>query len=444
MNGRLICAFLLFMQVATFAQKSAQSELLPFGINLCGGEFSENRLPGVLGIDYAYPTTENIDYFYSKGFRLFDILFKWERVQRNLGGPLESEDLQQLKKLVAYCESKGIQVILSLHNFGRYNIRGVDHIVGTQQVSRAHFKDVWNRLTYEFKDFKNIYAYDIMHEPHNMGSYSWRETAQQAIDEIRKQDKHTAIMIAGNNYAACEKWEEFSDDLRYLHDPSNKIIYDAHSYFDEDYSGRYKVPYHLAGVDEMIGVQRVLPFVKWLKKHNKRGFIGEYGVPDNDVRWLKVLENFMNCLQDLGVNGNYWAGGPLWKNYPLAVQSEVGKPDRPQMKIIQPHLFTQKLRFQQLHYADLKKVQEHFVKHQPRPTTYSTFLHLPKNGATPKLTQASTTSKSSSPKEKTNQIKAQPASLPNNNSTQNKGNSLLPGQSLIPIAGGITLLPPRD
>lgn len=441
MNSRLLCAFLFLLHVATFAQKSTLPEALPFGINLCGGEFSENRLPGILGQDYAYPTIQDIDYFYNRGFRLFDILFKWERIQKSLGGPLESQDLQQIKSLVAYCESKGIQVILSLHNFGRYNLRGVDYIVGTQQVSRAHFKDVWNKLTQEFKGFKNIYAYDIMHEPHNMGSYSWRETAQQAIDEIRKQDKHTSIMIAGNNYAACEKWEEFSDDLRFLHDPSNKIIYDAHSYFDEDYSGRYKKPYHLAEVDEMIGIQRVLPFVKWLKKHNKRGFIGEYGVPDYDVRWLKVLENFMNCLQDLGVNGNYWAGGPLWKNYPLSVQPENGKPDRPQMKIIQAHLSTPYSRFPNIHYADLKKIQEHFVKHQPRPTSYLAFLHPPKKAKESKLSQTNTANKNNSPKDKSNQVKAQPAALPSNN---NKSNSLLPGQSLIPVAGGISLLPPRE
>jgi endoglucanase len=443
MTGRLTCAFLFFLQVATFAQKSAEVPVIPYGINLCGGEFSEDRLPGVLGVDYAYPTTENIDYFYNRGFRLFDILFKWERIQKNLGGPLEIQDLQQIKNLVAYCESKGIQVILSLHNFGRYNLRGVDHIVGTNQVSRAHFKDVWNKLTQEFKGFKNIYAYDIMHEPHNMGSYSWRETAQQAIDEIRKQDKHTAIMIAGNNYAACEKWEEFSDDLRFLHDPSNKIIYDAHSYFDEDYSGRYKIPYQLTGVDEMIGVQRVLPFAKWLKKHNKRGFIGEYGVPDYDTRWLKVLENFMNCLQDLGINGNYWAGGPLWKNYPLSVQPESGKPDRPQMKIIQAQLSTPYSRFPRIEYTDLKKIQERFVKHQPRPTSYFAFLHPPKKINESKLSQTSTASKKNIPNNKSNEVKAQPAALPSNNNN-NKSNSLLPGQSLIPITGGISLLPPRE
>lgn len=60
------------------------------------------------------------------------------------------------------------------------------------------------------------------------------------------------------------------------------------------------------------------------------------------------------------------------------MQPENGKPDRPQMKIIQAHLSTPYSRFAQLHYADLKKVQEHFVKHQPRPSTYTAFLHPPK------------------------------------------------------------------
>ena len=39
--------------------------------------------------------------------------------------------------------------------------------------------------------------------------------------------------------------------------------------------------------------RRIQPFVEWLEAHNAKGFIGEYGVPNNDPRWLTVLDNFL-------------------------------------------------------------------------------------------------------------------------------------------------------
>jgi len=42
--------------------------------------------------------------------------------------------------------------------------------------------------------------------------------------------------------------------------------------------------------------------------------IGEYGIPDNDPRWLTVLDNFFAALDTAGMDGAYWAaanGGEL-------------------------------------------------------------------------------------------------------------------------------------
>ncbi len=43
----------------------------------------------------------------------------------------------------------------------------------------------------------------------------------------------------------------------------------------------------------LIGVERLRPFTEWLKEHHARGFIGEFGVPDDDPRWLEVLDRFL-------------------------------------------------------------------------------------------------------------------------------------------------------
>lgn len=319
---------------------AAQSPLL-FGMNMCGAEFGENNLPGVYNVHYTYPSEKQIDYFYNKGMRLIDLPFKWERIQRTLGGGLDMSELKMIQDVVRYCEGKGIKVVLSVHNFGRYNLNGIDYIIGSPTVTRDHFNNLWAQLARYFKNYTNIYAYDLTSEPHHMGSYSWFETAQQAINTIRTIDSRTAIMVAGDNYAACEKWVQYSNNLKDLYDPSDNIIYDAHSYFDFDYSGRYRKPYEQNGVDEWIGVNRTKPFVEWLKRHKKKGFIGEFGVPYNDSRWLKVLENFTNYLNANGIQGNYWAGGPLWDDsYTLSAQPTKNGEERPQMFILERYKLT--------------------------------------------------------------------------------------------------------
>lgn len=332
---RHICfTFLLSVVLALGASGQTQ----PFGINLCGGEFGEKEFPGTYGVTYQYPTNTEIDYFYKKGFRLIDLPFKWERVQPTLGGELDAFQLKEMKRVVAFCESRGIKVILGMHNFGRYRVNSRDMVIGTPYVTRADYCDVWIRLAKEFKGYKNIYGFDIMNEPHNMGPYSWSETAQQAILAIRTVDARNTIIIAGENYSNPDTWVKYNDALRNLKDPSGKLIFDAHCYFDRDFTGKYLLPYELNQVDEYVGVRRIKPFVDWLQKNNLKGIVGEFGVPGNDPRWLKTLDVFMRYISDLGMNGCYWAAGPLWPDdYALSVNPFADNIDKPQMKILKQY-----------------------------------------------------------------------------------------------------------
>jgi len=172
-----------------------------------------------------------------------------------------------------------------------------------------------------------------MSEPHHMEPYGWFPAAQMAITAIRSIDTHAHIIISGYNYANAEQWRQYSDDLKNLTDPADKLIYDAHCYFDKDYSGRYKESYDSSGADEFTGVVRIMPFVRWLKDNHKNGMVGEYGVPDNDLRWFKLLDNFLKYLSENNVNGCYWAAGSRWNHYPLSVQPFV-QADRPQMETL--------------------------------------------------------------------------------------------------------------
>jgi endoglucanase len=144
-------------------------------------------------------------------------------------------------------------------------------------------------------------------------------------------------MVEGESYSNAATWMEHNDNLKYLVDPSNSIIYNAHCYFDNDYSGTYAKSYDESNVNAYTGVECVKPFVNWLKANGKMGFVGEFGVPKNDARWLPVLDNFLHYLTANGISGSYWAAGPWWKNYPLSLHPVAGN-DQPQMGIYAKYL----------------------------------------------------------------------------------------------------------
>ena len=132
-----------------------------------------------------------------------------------------------------------------------------------------------------------------------------------------------------------ESAKEMSDDLKNLTDPSDNLVFEAHCYFDHDGSGIYRKGYDEEGAYPTVGIDRVRPFVDWLQRNHKRGFVGEYGVPGNDSRWLECLDLFLAFLTENGVNGTYWAAGSRWNKYILGVHPvDNYSKDQPQTAIL--------------------------------------------------------------------------------------------------------------
>ena len=335
MKKRFALAILcLLIIVCNIQYVSAQSIEPKFGITLCGAEFGEHNLPGTLNIDYTYPTTTDIDYFVAKGVDLIQLPIKWERVQRNLGGDLDQYELYYIHKFITDCKERKIQVNIVLQNFGKYRINCIDYIVGESEVTAWHLKDFWVKMALTLKNHDNIYAFSIMAEPSDMESCIWQNTLQYVINGIRNVDRFTYLLIEGNNYSNAATWLSFNDELKYLQDPSNKLIFNAHCYFDADFSGRYKKSFIEDGASLNIGVERITPFIEWLQTNNLKGFIGEFGVPKNDENWLATLNNFLHFVHSKNIGGCYWAAGQWWKDYQLSIQPEKDFSDQPQLILL--------------------------------------------------------------------------------------------------------------
>lgn len=307
-----------------------------FGVNLAGAEFGQN-MPGQYGTDYTWPNRTELAYFKSKNMRLVRVPFKWERIQPILNGPLDVNELERMKTFVASARAEGMWVLLDMHNYGRRKINGVEYIVGDPALPVSSLTDAWKKLAGEFSTHTNIWGYGLMNEPHGMlPGTPWVTIAQALIDGIRTVDQQTVIVVGGDSWSSAARWPVASDNLKTLNDPSDNLVFEAHVYFDNDASGAYDGTYDVEGATPQTGVDRVAPFVNWLKQNGKQGFVGEYGVPDDDARWLTTLDNMLAYLKSNCVNGTYWAAGPWWGSYRLAVEP-IGGTDRPQMAVLEKY-----------------------------------------------------------------------------------------------------------
>lgn len=312
------------LPTAVLGQRELKAQV---GVNLAGAEFPPR--PGVYGKDYLYPNRGEMAYYKSKGIRLLRIPFSWERMQPDIGGPLQPEELARLDEVVAGAHAVKAKLILDIHGYDRRDGK----LIGADPRLEKAFADVWLQLAMHYRSESAIYGYGLMNEPHDTDG-TWPHTAQVAINAIRTVDRRHFILLAGDHWSNADTWAASNPHLLDVKDPENRLIYEAHTYWDRDGSGIYKHSYDEDRVYPDIGVDRVRPFIAWLKANHARGLIGEFGVPNDDPRWNQVLDHFLRFLHRNGVSGTYWAGGPRWHHYLLSCEPRDGV-DAPQMAVLE-------------------------------------------------------------------------------------------------------------
>jgi endoglucanase len=310
------------------------------GVNVSQAEWGDplNETYGVG--NYTYATAPTFDYFAARGLPFIRLQVKWERLQPVLGGPLDATQLGYLQQDVAYAQAAGAQVSIVPHNEARYatlesQVANYDSdacIIDNPcpgspvTVTTADFVNFWVLMSNVFKDDPTVVAYDLTNEPHDMGTdtsgntVNWGQIAQAAVTAIRNNGDNKTIMIEGDGWANATYWASYNGNMAFITDPANNYYYEAHEYFDSDYSGTYAETYdqELAANPQLadVGVTRLLPFVGWCTTNNVPCYLGEYGIPNNDPRWLTVLDNFLTALDGAGMPGTYWAAGELWATVP--------------------------------------------------------------------------------------------------------------------------------
>jgi endoglucanase len=304
------------------------------GVSLAGADFGESNLPGTYNVDYTYPTTAEVDYFVGKGLTVLRIPFRWERLQRTLGGELDATELGRLKGLVTYATGKGATVLIDPHNYARY--QGV--VVGTAGLSDADLADFWRRLSLQFKDDPRVW-FGLMNEPNTMQTEVWLAAANAALQAIRATGATNLVLVPGNAWTGAFSWLDSwygtanGTVMPGVVDPLDHFAFEVHQYLDSDSSGTNE-----ACVSQTIGVERVTAFTGWLRQHGYRGFLGEFAGGNNATCQAAVggLLDFLDQNREVWLGFSWWAAGPWWGSSWASLEPSSGQ-DKPQLGWLLPH-----------------------------------------------------------------------------------------------------------
>ena len=331
------CVVCLAASITSFAA----AEISFRGVSLAGAEFGDHNLPGNFGSDYIYPNAGEVDYFMSRGMNSFRLPFRWERLQRSLGGNLNNAELGRMREFVDYTTSQGGHVILDPHNFARYD----GNLIGSSAVPDSQFANFWTRVANEFKDNPNV-VFGLVNEPNTMPTEQWLSSANAAIAAIRDTGATNLIMVPGNAWSGAHSWEQDwygtpnAQVMLNVVDPLNNYAFEVHQYLDGDSSGTSDEVVH-----QGIGRDRLVDFTNWLKDNNLRGYLGEFAVPNASIgdggnqigdEAITRMLNYLESNDDVWMGWNWWAAGPWWGDYLFTL--EPNGQDRPSMQLLQQWL----------------------------------------------------------------------------------------------------------
>ena len=299
----------------TAAQPADRVQLL--GVNLSGAE-SGDPINGVLGYNYVYPTTSEIDYFASLGLNVIRIPIAWQRFQPTEDGALSTTQLGQLETLVSYAATKGITVDIDLHNYGA----GWGADVGTATTPDSAFANFWSQMATYFKSAPNV-IFGLMNEPNSIAPAAWAVAAQDAVNAIRATGASQEILVSGSDWDTASSWVSSGNaaTVGAITDPDNNLAFEVHQYFDQGSTGTTT-----SVLSPNIGPQSLASITQWAEANGKKLFLGEFG-NGSDPASLTAESNTLNYLNanaTVWQGATYWAGGPWMTNYMFSADPQNG------------------------------------------------------------------------------------------------------------------------
>jgi hypothetical protein len=230
------------------------------GVNDNGGEFGgvptsqstssfSNKNLGAYGTAYHYDSQATFNYLASRGVKIIRLPFRWERIQPNPTGPLDTTEVGRIRAAVDRAHAAGLQVILDMHNYGAYYLyngtQGVRRAVGSSQIPISTYAQTWKLISQAFKGYPGVVAYGLMNEPTGLAATSkltaakvWEKASQSALNSIRANADTGLVMVPGYNWSGAQVWSK-THPKAWIADTAHNFRYEAHHYWDHNNSGGY-------------------------------------------------------------------------------------------------------------------------------------------------------------------------------------------------------------
>lgn len=327
-------AFLIALAGALFLMSApAYAASCLRGVNIAGAEFGGPD--AAYGKDYTYPSDATLDWAARQKMTAIRLPFRWERLQPELFAAFDPAELARLQVTVRAANSRGLTVILDLHNYAEYQ----GDRIGSQAVPPDALADFWRRMTPVFLGNDQV-VLGLMNEPAGLPAKTWFKAAQASLNEIRAAGSDQLVLVPGTIWTGASHWFDPQDggsnaDLfQHISDPANNFSFEVHQYLDEDYSGT-----HATCPRAEDAIEALKAMAGWLKRHGFTGFVGEFGgtAAPACLQGLEDMVHYLNENSDIWIGWTAWAAGDWWGDYPLSLQPAAGV-ERPQMTALAPYL----------------------------------------------------------------------------------------------------------
>lgn len=220
-----------------------------FGASLDDGARYSSTSPGRVGTDYQYPSGAELDALAAGGVKQMRLGVMWERLQPALYGPLASAELGRLRASLDAARARGLQVVLDLHNYGRY-AQGDGAggrkvlLLGSDALPAAALADLWRRLAGAVVGRGEVAGYGVMNEPHDLpgGARRWEASSVAAVTALRTVDPATPVLVGGYNYSSISSFPT-THPAPWVDPKFGPVVYEAHQYFDSSGAGTYTKDY---------------------------------------------------------------------------------------------------------------------------------------------------------------------------------------------------------
>lgn len=299
----------------TLASYEAYVRDFSVGVGIAGLEYvhGPEELPGVLNRHFFLPD-DRLQYFNAKGVKSIRLPFLWERLQPEVGGPLDPVYLGFIRHALRTAIGNGQRILLDPHNYGARYVGTRTFGIGTPQVPIEAFADFWRKVAVALKDDgQGLIGFDIMNEPSPRNiekPETWATAAQAAIDAIREVDGGTLIFVEGWRFSNPYNWARDNPTLHEIRDPANRVVISMHQYFDKDRTGTYDSAdgsYTGEGGDRSQDLKHLQTFVDWIRHYGFSGHVGEFGAPPT-ADWVPTMNQYMDGLREAGLPFHAWGG----------------------------------------------------------------------------------------------------------------------------------------